>query len=251
MKIIIIVLLLSLCTNQSYAQKNTNIPDTIEKSYFKTNSLEELRNKFAALPCGISVKDSMNIVMDKLENFLKNYVPDPKYSDEKYAIASCLEALRGIKEGGYGIGAVLIDDKGNIISGGHNEQIQLNRSDLHGEMALLTNFEQSDTAKKYMNGYTYKKGMWLFSSLEPCPMCFIRLATAELNTKYLSPDPDGGMVTKANCLPSSWKDLASKHTFERGNNSPLMQKLGHLLSFYTFLDGRGPYKSISEPEIRQ
>jgi tRNA(Arg) A34 adenosine deaminase TadA len=117
-------------------------------------------------------------------------------------------------------------------------------------MTLLTNFEQSDKAKQYLNGYVYKKGMWLFTSLEPCPMCLIRIASAELDAKYSTPDPDGGMVTQA-CLPPSWRDLVSKHKFEQGNCSPLLQKIGHLLAFYTMLDGRGSYKNVSEAEIKQ
>jgi tRNA(Arg) A34 adenosine deaminase TadA len=244
MKIVAIIFLM--CSiSSSHAQQNTRIQDTVEKSYFTTNSMEELMNKFVALPCGITVKDSMNMVLDKLDNFLKNYVPDPKYSDDKFALASCRESLKGVKEGGYGIGAVLIDDKGNILAYGHNEQIQQNRSDLHGEMTLLTNFEQSEKAKAYMNGYTYKKGVWLFTSLEPCPMCSIRIASGELDAKYSTPDPDGGMITQA-CLPPSWRDLIAKHKFQQGNCSPLLQKMGHLLALYTFLDGRGRYKNVSE-----
>ncbi|MEO5999206.1 MAG: nucleoside deaminase [Chitinophagaceae bacterium] len=245
MKVIFIALLISFCITLSHAQQNTGIQENVEKRYFTTNNMEELMNKFVELPCGINIIDSMNKVIDKLEIFLKSYVTDPKYSEDKYALASCLEALKGVKEGGYGIGAVLIDDKGNILASGHNEQIQLNRSDLHGEITLLTNFEQSEKAKAYMNGYTYKKRVWLFTSLEPCPMCFIRIAEGELNAKYSTPDPDGGMITK-DCLPPSWRARVSKYKFEQGNCSPVLQKTGHLLAFYTFLDGRGTYKNVSE-----
>lgn len=247
---IIIALFVFCYINTSYSQQNTIIQDTVEKSYFTTNSMEELMNKFVALPCGISAKDSMNIVLDKLDNFLKNYVPDPKYSDDKYALASCRESLKGVKEGGYGIGAVLIDDKGNILTSAHNEQIQLNRSDLHGEMTLLTNFEQSEKAKAYMNGYTYKKGVWLFTSLAPCPMCFMRIVSeAELDAKYSSPDLNYGLIT-TECLPPSYKNVVSKHKVEQGNCSTVLQKMGHLLAFYTFLDGRGTYKNVSKSDIK-
>ena len=247
----IITLFFVMCSiSLSHAQQNTRIQENVEKSYFTTNRMEELMNKFIFLPCGITAKDSMNIVLDKLDNFLKNYVPDPKYTDERYALASCRESLKGVKEGGYGIGAVLIDDKGNILALGHNEQIQLNRSDLHGEMTLLTNFEQSDKARAYMNGYTYKKGVWLFTSLEPCPMCFIRIGEGELDAKYSTPGPDGGMITRE-CLSPSWRDRLSRRKFEQGNCSSLLQKVGHLLAFYTFLDGRGVYKNVSESEIKQ
>ena len=81
MKTTAIALLLLFSMKTSSAQ-HTGIADTVEKSYFTTNSMEELMNKFVALPCGITVKDSMNMVLDKLDNFLKNYVPNPKYSDD-------------------------------------------------------------------------------------------------------------------------------------------------------------------------
>src|SRR5690349_20830968 len=107
MKIFAIIFLIC-CSTLTQAQQNIGIQENVEKSYFTTNSMESLMNKFIALPCGITSKDSMNTVLEKLDNFLKNYVPDTKYTDDKYALASCGESLKGVKEGGYGIGAVLI-----------------------------------------------------------------------------------------------------------------------------------------------
>jgi len=148
--------------------------------------------------------------------------------------------LISVKEGGYGIGAVLIDATGTIIASGHNEQIQKHRSDLHGEMTLLTRFEESPESADYLNLYVYPRGMMVFSSAEPCPMCFIRLASAGLDTKYSTPGPDDGMVGRVNCLPAYWRDLALARTFAAGNCSPEMQKLSHLLFFSYLLDNRGP-----------
>lgn len=50
-------------------------------------------------------------------------------------------------QGGYGIGSVLVDTDGKVIASAHNSQIQKYRSDLHTEMTLLTNFEESCLAK--------------------------------------------------------------------------------------------------------
>jgi tRNA(Arg) A34 adenosine deaminase TadA len=233
-----IFLLLSFCliVSFNYAQDK----DTVLDSYFITHDKAEYLQKLAALPCGIKLTDPVDVIVDKLWNFLSAYVPQQRYSDDFYAKESNLQALISVKEGGYGIGAILIDQNGKIISKAHNSQIQKHRSDLHGEMTLLTNFEQSRAAKKYMNLYLYKPGLTVFSSAEPCPMCFIRLTSAGVETRYCTPGPEDGMVTRVNCLPDSWKALAAKHKFEKGKCSPVMQKLAHLL-FYTFLlDNRGP-----------
>jgi tRNA(Arg) A34 adenosine deaminase TadA len=212
----------------------------VNADYFVTHDRAEYMNKLAALPAKISINNDIATILEKLEKFLSAYQPDKRYTDDLYAKESNLQALMSIKQGGYGIGAVLIDSNGKIILAAHNEQIQKHRSDLHGEMTLLTRFEESPLSKPYLNIYVYKPGMTVFSSAEPCPMCFIRLASAGVNTKYSTPGPDDGMVSRVNCLPSSWRDLAAKHSFTKGNCSPLMQKLAHLLFFSFLLDGRGP-----------
>ena len=83
-------------------------------------------------------------------------------------------------------------------------------------------------------------GCDIYSTTEPCPMCFIRLATVGVDTKYCTPGPDDGMVNRVSCLPQSWVDLASKCKYEKANSSPVMQKTAHLLFFCFFLDNRGP-----------
>jgi tRNA(Arg) A34 adenosine deaminase TadA len=231
-------LLLSFCLFVSFIHAQDK--DTVFDSYFITHDKAEYLQKLADLPCGIKITDPNNIILDKLWNFLVTYSPQPKYSDDNYARESNLQALISVKEGGYGIGAILIDQNGKIISKAHNSQIQKHRSDLHGEMTLLTNFEESRASRKYMNLYLYNPGLTVFSSAEPCPMCFIRLTSAGVDTRYCTPGPEDGMVTRVNCLPPSWRALAAKHKFEKGKCSPIMQKLAHLLFYSFLLDNRGP-----------
>jgi tRNA(Arg) A34 adenosine deaminase TadA len=219
-------------TTLSAQQKNE--PDTVSMSYFVTHNKAEYMQKLAALQFGIKETDNAKVVLAKLDKFLTNYKPEKKYADDIYARASAIEALKGVKQGGYGIAAILIDSSGKIIESAHNNQVQLHRSDLHGEMALLTQFEQKPSSRKYQNGYTLKAGLTVFSSAEPCPMCFMRLAIAGVNTKYCTPGPDDGMVNRVNCLPAGWVELAATHSFLRANASPVMQKLAHLL-FFSFL----------------
>jgi tRNA(Arg) A34 adenosine deaminase TadA len=237
MRKIILLLSFSLFFSITHAQ----VKDTVFDSYFVTHDKAEYLQKLADLPCGIKVTDANNVIFDKLWKFLVSYTPQQKYSDDYYAKESNLQALISVKEGGYGIGAILLDQNGKIISKAHNSQIQKHRSDLHGEMTLLTNFEESRAAKKYMNMFLYNPGITVFSSAEPCPMCFIRLASAGVDTRYCTPGPEDGMVTRVNCLPSSWQVLAAKHKFEKGKCSPIMQKFSHILFFSYLLDNRGPH----------
>jgi tRNA(Arg) A34 adenosine deaminase TadA len=214
--------------------------EQVPPEYFITHSREEFIKKLVDMPYGIRQDDQVKVIIQKMETFLMNYQPQEKYPDDYYAKESNIQALISVKEGGYGIGAILIDATGRIIARNHNKQIQKNRSDLHGEMTLLTEFEQKASSKKYMNLYVYKPGLTVFSSAEPCPMCFIRLATVGVDTKYCTPGPDDGMVNRVSCLPQYWVDLASKCKYEKANSSPVMQKTAHLLFFAYLLDNRGP-----------
>lgn len=224
-----------------FSQQNSSAATEVDPNYFITHTRTELIKKLVDLPCGIKSDDPIDIILQKIETFLSAFQPEKKYSDDVYAKAANLQALNSVKQGGYGIGSVLIDKEGYIIAAAHNTQIQKNRSDLHAEMTLMTKFEEKHKAKRYMNMYVYKPGLTVFSSAEPCPMCFIRISTAGCDTKYCTPGPEDGMVTRISCLPSSWQELAKKQKVEIGDCSPIMQKLSHLLFYSYLLDNRGPH----------
>jgi tRNA(Arg) A34 adenosine deaminase TadA len=212
----------------------------VEPSYFVTHTREELIKKLVDLPCGINPDDQIKTILLKLKTFLVGFQTDAEFPDDIYARAANLQAVKSVMEGGYGIGSVLIDKQGKIIEEAHNSQMQDHRSDLHAEMALMTKFEKSCKARKYMNIYVYKPGLTVFSSAEPCPMCFIRISTAGADTKYCTPGPEDGMASRVDFLPSDWKTMALKYKVALGDCSPVMQQISHLL-FYTFLlDDRGP-----------
>jgi tRNA(Arg) A34 adenosine deaminase TadA len=240
MKKILLFIFLIVFETYIIAQQTKLPVDSIPKGYFVTHSRAELMQKLSDLPARIKVNDSIPVVIQKIERFLRFYRPQKQYPDDLFAKESILQAVISFKEGGYGIGAVLVDSKGNIIYKSHNSQIQKHRSDLHAEMALLTNFEDSPISKEFMNVYVYNPGLTVYSSTEPCPMCIIRLATVRVNTKYCSPGPDDGMANRINCLPPDWRDLALKYPCNKAQSSPLMQKIAHLMFFSYLLDNRGP-----------
>jgi tRNA(Arg) A34 adenosine deaminase TadA len=226
---------------QVTAQQDKSSAGKVDLSYFVTPpSREDLMRKFEDLSIGIKAEDPVKVVLQKIEIFLTSFQPSPEYTDDLYAKAANIQALRSVMQGGYGIGSVLINQEGKIIAAAHNNQIQKHRSDLHAEMTLLTDFEESRLAKKYVNIYVYKPGLIVFSSAEPCPMCFIRINTTGADTKYCTPGPDDGMVSRTEFLPPAWKEMALKRKVSIGNCSPIMQKVSHLLFYSYLLDNRGP-----------
>lgn len=240
MKRVLILVFLIVLISSSFAQQNSIKQDRVDPGYFITRNKEELIKKLIDLPCGIKADDPINIMAKKIQDYLLLFQPGPEFTDDIYARAANLQAVKSVIQGGYGIGSVLIDQNGKILAESHNNQIQKHRSDLHGEMSLLTSFEESRQAKKYMNIYIYKPGLIVFSSAEPCPMCFIRINTTGADTKYCTPGPDDGMVSRTDFLPPAWKEMALKRKVSLGNCSPTMQKISHLLFYSYLLDDRGP-----------
>jgi tRNA(Arg) A34 adenosine deaminase TadA len=223
------------------AQQDNFTAKKVNRDYFITLDREDLVRKLVELPCGIQADDPIKIIFKKIENYLVAFQPTSEYPDDIYAKAANIQAVKSAIEGGFGIGSVLIDQNGKIIFAAHNTQIQKCRSDLHAEMTLLTGFEKSHKSKKYMKVlYIYRPGLTVFSSAEPCPMCYIRINTAGADTKYCTPGPDDGMVSRTDYLPPYWKEMALKRKVSIGNCSPEMQKLAHLLFYSYLLDNRDP-----------
>jgi tRNA(Arg) A34 adenosine deaminase TadA len=75
-------------------------------------------------------------------------------------------------------------------------------------MEVMTKFEER--FKEIEN----LKGITLFSSLEPCPMCFGRLITSGIKEIYYAAiDENGGMVQRLKDMPPEWKQLAQRQKF--------------------------------------
>jgi len=69
----------------------------------------------------------------------------PNNLDEPYAWLTVVLALKSVESGNYGVGSVLVDVEGNVISMGHNLVYSpYFRSDLHGEMVALNLFEKEN-----------------------------------------------------------------------------------------------------------
>lgn len=157
----------------------------------------------------------------ELEKKVRSYVPDPKYHHDEYILITLREAIAAAKQGNYGVGAVLLGGDNRIICKGHNHIFNpYFRSDLHAEMVVLSKFE------KLHRNFIHSKKLRLFSSLEPCPMCFARLIISGVKEIYYAAiDEYGGMVHRSKYLPRAWRELSKRQKFSMAKCSPLLRDM--------------------------
>lgn len=141
--------------------------------------------------------------MQNWKKYLDDYTPSTELKDEIVSIRVCQLAAQAAELGTYGVGAVLLNDRGEILVEGHNE-VYVNgfRSDLHAEMVVMNRFETDHIRPHELIDCT------LVTSLEPCPMCMTRLIFAGIGTiLHVSADNDGGMVQRKSSLPPVFQQI--------------------------------------------
>jgi cytosine deaminase len=122
---------------------------------------------------------------------------------------TCTLALEAVAQGNYGVGALLLDASGHVAALGHNEVFLPHfRSDRHAEMVVLDAWEDAQAPAPAGGDLT------LYTSLEPCPMCLVRLSTSAVpRIVFAAPDPSSGMVQRMSDLPPLWRELAQRKVF--------------------------------------
>jgi cytosine deaminase len=102
-------------------------------------------------------------------------------------------------------------------------------------MDLMTRFEEKERNSQRISKLT------LFTSLEPCPMCFSRLITSGIQkVYYAAKDEKGGMVHLHGNMPETWRDLMKSKQFSVADCSNPLKKiaLDIFLSTAAELDGK-------------
>ncbi len=154
---------------------------------------------------------------------LAAYSPNPsQYPDDEFVHAACKEALGALAEGNYGVGGVLVNPDGEIVTRGHNRMFApIFRSDLHCEMVILDDFEENNPDTLTMKLYT------LYTSLEPCTMCTARLIFSGIGkVVYAAADSFGGQVHLIDSLPPAFRQLSeSRPVFKSALCSPLLAEI--------------------------
>jgi cytosine deaminase len=142
--------------------------------------------------------------------FLAAYQVRADYPDDAHAWLSCTLALAGVASGNFGVGGLLVDEAGAVVIQGHNQVFQPHfRSDRHAEMVVLDAWEDGHPEAQGRGNFT------LVTSLEPCPMCLVRLSScpAVRRVLFVAPDLVGGMVQRLAALPPSWLELSRGKSF--------------------------------------
>jgi tRNA(adenine34) deaminase len=167
--------------------------------------------------------------LDALEKQVLTLVPDPRYPQDPFILITLQEAIAAKREGSGGIGACLIrESTGEVVMRGHNRQFTPYwRSDMHAEMDLMNRYEDSVRILKNSGRNPRNlEGLVLFSSVEPCPMCFTRIINTGIKKAYYAAaDPEGGMVHKLADLPAFWRESAQGNIYAEANCSPAMKEL--------------------------
>lgn len=147
---------------------------------------------------------------------LTEHQPRREYTDDVYVWLTCILALEASIEGNFGVGSILVNEGGNIVVQGHNKVFSpYFRSDRHAEMVVMDAFENARRAPGGLDRFT------LYTSLEPCPMCLIRLSTSDIGrVLFAARDIPGGMVHRMNELPPFWMELAQRKIFQQAACSP-------------------------------
>lgn len=175
-----------------------------------------------------------------LQNRLSEISQFPDNTENFYIYKTVELAVESASDLNYGVGAILVDPKGDIVAKGQNQVFHpYFQSGLHAEMDALNHFEGGIKGEKVdLKGYT------IYTSLEPCPMCMSRILMAGVGyTVYAAEDELGGMIhivddylkTKdklkkngfdsISALPPVWEQFYIKQNFRKANCNIELQKL--------------------------
>lgn len=147
---------------------------------------------------------SNNRSVNKMKNYLLDYEFDRDCLDDKYVWLTNVLALKAVDSGNFGVGCILVDGGGNVVVEGHNEVFNpYFRSGAHAEMVVMDTFENMH------RNFTDMRNFTLYTSLESCPMCLVRLITSGVHRiLHAAFDEKGGMVHVFENLPEFWSDLS-------------------------------------------
>ncbi|PIA66927.1 tRNA-specific adenosine deaminase [Ectopseudomonas toyotomiensis] len=135
---------------------------------------------------------------------LLQQAPASTHADDTWARLCCEQALLAVEEGCYAVGALLVDETGELLCSGRNQVFtSAYVSAAHAEMRVLDQLESE-------HAQVDRRSLTLYVSLEPCLMCYGRILLAGITrVRYLARDRDGGFALHHGRLPPAWANLAS------------------------------------------
>lgn len=143
-----------------------------------------------------------------------------RYAEDAAGRLVLEEAVAALRNGNYGVGAVIFDARGEVVLKAGSRVIRPQfRSDGHAEMMALGALEAEHAG-------LVPSRLTLMVSLEPCPMCLSRIKLSGIGrVRYLADDFDGGMVHLAGRLPPIFRLLHPEQDIRRADVSPALRDL--------------------------
>jgi len=125
---------------------------------------------------------------------------------DSYYLGLALEAAReGLAAGEVPVGAVLVDEAGEVLARAFNQPISLNDPTAHAEIMVLREGAR-------LRGNYRLPGVSLYVTMEPCIMCLGAMIQARLRRLVFgAPDPKGGACVLLYRLP---EDARLNHRLE-------------------------------------
>jgi tRNA(adenine34) deaminase len=114
------------------------------------------------------------------------------------------EADKAYREDEVPIGAVIVDDKGNILARAHNQKEKVNNPCGHAEILAIMEASKKLSSWRLTN-------CALYVTLEPCPMCLSAMVQARIGKLFFGAyDPKGGALS---LNYNFYKDRKLNHAF--------------------------------------
>jgi len=151
---------------------------------------------------------------------LLEQAPASHCNEDVWARLCCEQALLALEEGCYAVGALLVNQAGELLLSGRN-QVFSNHYDSarHAEMQVIDQLETLHPGQD-------RNALTLYVSLQPCMMCFARILLSGIpRVRYLARDRDGGFPGRHTKLPPVWANLASRVSLAQADVDPYWSNL--------------------------
>lgn len=151
---------------------------------------------------------------------LLEQAPPSHCSEDIWARLCCEQALLALEEGCYAVGALLVNQAGELLLSGRNQVFGNNYdSARHAEMQVIDQLETLHPGQD-------RNALTLYVSLQPCMMCFARILLSGIpRVRYLARDRNGGFSGDQPNLPPVWANLASRLSLARADVDPYWSNL--------------------------
>lgn len=111
-----------------------------------------------------------------------------RLTDYDYLVMSLLEAEIALEEGTYPIGAVIVDDNGEIVSRGRNRVFSESDCTAHAEVDAIR--KAGHKLLDLTNKRFVKNDLTLYTTCEPCPMCTCTILLSGIKKIVWAADDD-------------------------------------------------------------